>query len=296
MATRTRKTAAATTTATARTPESDLSFQNFLVELTALAAKYSNSVPAAVTEAVQDAADAVDDDADTDTTTKPARRTRGKAAAKTTAPAPEADEDDEDEEEEGPTRAELSKKSIAALRKLLKATGDYADEDVEQADKETCIAALLGELPDDEDDDDEDADDDSEDSEEDDEEGDDDDLRAEYEELSVAALRKKAREEYDATPTEIKGMKKEELIDFMLNPEEDDDAEDEGDAEEGYSEEELNALPIDELEAIAEEWELDLEENEVIKPKRLVGKAKETYKAELVDLLVVVQEEGEEEE
>lgn len=287
MATRTRKTTAAAAATAA--PSADLTFPNFITELLLLCTKYSDTVPAA--ETVADAAEeAVAEEAPAPKT----RRARGKAAA-TTAPEPEADDDDaaDDDDDAEPTvytLAEVKGKTVAALRKMLKELDTYAEEDVDAADKETLIAALTGQADDEEDEDDEDADDAPADDADADT-TDADDERAEYEEMTIADLRKIARDDFEAEPSEIKGMKKGELIDFIMaadDDEADDDSADDGDEEDGYTEEELASMKIDELLEIAEEWEIDTDEVEA--PKRMIGKAAATYKEEIIELILTEQD------
>lgn len=261
--TRARKSAAKT--AATDGAASDLTFQNFLVELMALAEKYSNTVGAG--QAVQEAAKVVaESDADeAQTETKPARGRKAKAAPveedvedDTT----EADDEDDTEADDGSdadAEAALRKLTLPALRKKVKALDIYDDEEVAAADKDTLIEALLdADNEPTEEDDDADADDvDDTDDET------DDDLEARRDELlamNLGDLRKLAREDYDATPAELKGLDKDAIVDLILDAGDDDDDDtaptDESD-EEGYTEDDLEAMDEAELLEVIEEWELE---------------------------------------
>ncbi|QGJ92980.1 hypothetical protein SEA_KABOCHA_91 [Gordonia phage Kabocha] len=235
------------------TASSDLTFENFLLELNQLTEKYlgnSKVQAAAKTVATSDAADAADDDAD--------------------------DADDINI----PSEDELSGMGIRALRKL--AAEYFEDDQVAKAKKDELIESLLelanGDLDadedDEEDDDDEDDADDIEDDEdsdeedededdeedEDEEEADDDEYRAELEGMKLADLRKLARDEYEAEPSEIRKLDKEGLIDLILDADAEDDSDvgvEEDDEEDGYTEDELKGMEIDALKEIADEWEIE---------------------------------------
>lgn len=193
----------------------------------------------------------------------PVAKTRGRKAKPAPEPEPEDEDEDDDDDEAaggpGKSEAELKKMRLPALKKLAK---EYFDDDaVDGASKDDLIESLLS-LDADDDDDDEDLDDDEDDTDDDDAEDDedgDDDERAELEALNIGALRKKARDEYEATAAELKGLDKEGIIDLILNTEGEDDADSDVDAddeEEGYTQDELEEMTLDELKEIADEWEI----------------------------------------
>ncbi|QZE10852.1 hypothetical protein SEA_CHISANAKITSUNE_87 [Gordonia phage ChisanaKitsune] len=254
------------------TAASDLTFENFLLELNQLTEKYLGN-------------------------------SKVQAAAKTVATS-DADDDDTDEAEgiNIPSEDELEGMGIRALRKL--AAEYFEDDQVAKAKKDELIESLLelanGTLDEDEDededDDEEDADDadddldeedDEEEEEDEDEEGDEDDdeYRAELEGMKLADLRKLARDELEAEPSEIRKLDKEGLIDLIMDAAAEDDSDvgiEEDDEEEGYTEEELKGMEIDALKEIADEWEIEYT------PK--------ARKATLVKLIMEAQEYEDDEE
>ena len=185
-------------------------------------------------------------------------------AAKAVAESDDDDDDADDDAGSGPkyTEAQLKKKTIKALRKLAEDEGFDPDE-LADADKDEIIEALLEDEGDD-DADEEDADDDDADDEEDEEDADDDDdaEREELSKLTLAQLRKTARDEYGATAPELKGLDKDGIIDLILSADEEDDADvdvdEDQDDEQAYTEDELNDMDVDELREIAEEWGLEV--------------------------------------
>jgi hypothetical protein len=165
----------------------------------------------------------------------------------------------------GLTRANLSKKSVAALRKIALQEG-YEDEDVADASKEDLIDTLA----EDDDVDSEEAEDEAEDDTEDDEEeltidlGDDDDeeeaadeedgdeyTRDDYEGMSLSELKAIAKEA-GYTASDLRGQDADAIIDLLLGEEEDDEEEDdEGDEE--LTEDDLLAMSLAELKELAKE-------------------------------------------
>ena len=238
-------------------PAGDNSFANFLAELAALADKYAGTV-----KAPQSGVD-----------TKPAPATKDDAA----------------DDAPAYTEAELKKKTIAALRKILTGMEIFNPEDIADADKETLIDAILNpEGSDSDDEDDEDEADDADDSDDDDDDGDDDADRATLDDMSLRELKAYAKDQ-GVSAAEIKGLDREELTELLLDSDGDDDDDsdvdvDDDDAEDGdaYTEDELEGMETADLIEIAEEWELDL-------PKRKT-------KAALIKLILDAQEEVEDED
>lgn len=177
-------------------------------------------------------------------------RVEKKAAAKKTpakhaaAPEPEDDEDDDEFDEEG-RRAELNKMKIAALRTLASEAG-YEDDDVAGATKEQLIDAIIDAEMNPDDDEDSDDDDDADDSDEDE----DDD---------------ESEEEDDDADDD--GDEEDE-------DEEEDEAEEE-DEDEELDRDDLNAMGLRELKALAKD-RLDLTNDD------LKGKDKDT----IIDMLL----------
>ncbi|AKL88353.1 hypothetical protein BH789_gp072 [Gordonia phage GMA6] len=209
-----------------------------------------------------------------------------------------ADADDEDDATEAPgpkwSEAALKTMPLAKLRELAIAEG-YEEDEVSEAKKPELIEALLdddeSEEPEDEDaEDDESEDEDEGDEEDEDEEGEvdeDEELEAEREELmglSLAKLRKTARDDYNATPAELKGLDKEGIVDLILGAEEEDDSdvgidEESDEDEDGYTEDELDGMELAELREVLDEWEVDYS------PK--------ARKATLIKLILEAQDEEE---
>lgn len=198
-------------------------------------------------------------------------------------------------------RAALMKKTVAVLRKQVKAMDMFDDELIAGADKDTLIDTILeyaesqaAEAEDAADDEDADEADDSEDA--DDEEGDDEEdgeeegySREELEALTLRELKTIATDSgYSAA--DLKGLTKPDLVETLLQEEdEDEDAdeedevdsdeeetedEEESDGEEWYTEEELDGMSLAEVKALAKEYKV------AVKP----GKKKAEYVAELLAL------------
>lgn len=183
--------------------------------------------------------------------TKAKRATKAKAEPEQE-PENEADEDDtEDEDPYAERRAELGKKSIDALRKLAIKAGFDPDE-VAEADKDEIIESLI-------EDENSEPEDEDEDAEEEEGEG---YSRDDLEAMSLTALKKVARDEYEYTAADLKGLDKDGIIDALLgegateDEEEDEEAEDEEDFD-GYSEDDLNDMSPAELKEILDEWEVE---------------------------------------
>lgn len=249
---------AARKTSTTKTAAQTDEFKAFLLELNKLTEKYLGNV------AVQEAAKSV------------------------------ATSDEEDDEDEGTTpakytEAELKKKTVAALRKIAIAEG-FDEDEVAGADKSELIDGILDDEDEDDDadeadsEDTEDEDDESEDEDADEDEADEDDeLREELEGMTLAQLRKTARDDYGATGTELKGLDKDAIIDLILDADEEDDSDvdvdEDQDDEDGYTEDELKAMDLEELKEILDEWEVDY-----------AAKARKTT---LVKLVLEAQDEDE---
>lgn len=211
-------------------------------------------------ESVREAIDAyLAAEGDGETAAAPEKKTRAtKSRAKAKAdPEPEENEDDADGEED--VEAELRKMTVAALRKRAIALG-FDKDDVKDADKDDLVDAILEDIAETTSDD---ADSESEESEEESEDDADEERRAELEGMTLAALKKLAREEpTSAKPNEIRTMDKEALVDLILDAEGDDDSDSAMDGEEGdddgYTKDELQAMDAAELKTIIEEWGLDM--------------------------------------
>lgn len=220
---------------------------------------------------IRDAIDGYLADETPDESTTAKKKPAAKRTTKKADPEPEeADDDDTDADADEDVEAELRKMSVAALRKRAVALG-FEPDDVKGAKKEDLIEAILEDIneggDDDGDSDSDDADDadDDADSDDDDSDSDEDERREELEGMSIAALRKLAREEpVSAKPAEVRTMDKEALIDLILDSEADDDSdsdmdgEPDEDGEDGYTKDELDAMDKDELLEVFEEWGLDL--------------------------------------
>lgn len=147
----------------------------------------------------EDDEDEPDEDFDDKKPAAPARRSRAKSA-----PEPEEDEDDEEESDDAREKRneELSALSLADLKKAAKAAGFKLADYRGKEDSEIIDLILDKEFP-----------------EDDEGEGDEgidlDALEEELEEMSLADLKKKAKE-FRATTAEIKGLDEEELIDLIL--------------------------------------------------------------------------------
>ena len=209
---------------------------------------------------------------------------RGKAKPEPEPEEDDEDDDDEEDDEEDDERtlreAELNGMKIVGLRKIAIAAG-FGKADVDEADKETLVESIL---------DDEfsgsgggDADDDDEDDEEDDEY-----TRADLLKMSIAALRKIAKDEYEATAADLKGLDKDGIADLILGEGDDEDEDDEDDDEDAddedgaYSEEDLAEMSLAELKEIAKEWGLRIK----------AGAKSPTYVKAILD----AQEEDEDDE
>ena len=182
-----------------------------------------------------------------------------------------ADDDDEDEapavESTGYSEAALKTMPIKKLRELAIAEG-FEEDEVADAKKSELVEALLADDDDadeDEADEDDEDTDEAEDADEDDSEEDEDaEAEAEREELmglSLAKLRKSARDDYNATAAELKGLDKEGIVDLILGADAEDDSDvdvdEEGEDEDGYTEDELQDMELDELREILDEWEVE---------------------------------------
>jgi hypothetical protein len=203
--------------------------------------------------------------------TKPAKADKAAPTPKRKAqPEPDDDEDDDSDDDERTARQEeLEGMSIAALRKVAMKL-DFAKEDVQDADAETLIENILdAEFGDDDEEDEDEADDDDTDDEEDEDEADDDDTDDEEDEdddeagytaddlqgMSLAALRKVAKDEYGVAAGDLKGLDKDGIVDLLLGDDDTDD-EDEDEDFDGYDEDDLAEMSLAELKDIANEWGL----------------------------------------
>lgn len=168
------------------------------------------------------------------------------------------DEDEEEDEDEGrdAREAELKKMTVKALQKIA-ISHDFDESEVKGASKGDLIDAILDE----EFSDDEDAD---EDEDEDDESEDESYNRDDLEGMTLAALKRLAKDEFDLSASDIKGLDKDGIIDLILgeddedesDEDEDEDEDDEDDESEGYTEDELEELSLADLKNIAKEWGL----------------------------------------
>jgi hypothetical protein len=158
------------------------------------------------------------------TAAKRGKSTRGAKATKAT-PEPEVDEpeDDDVEEETADTlRAKYSAMKIVALRKVAVAAGFDADQ-VAEATKSDLIDTLVEDALGN-DDEDEDGDEDNEDGE--DETPSADELKA----MPIAALRRYAASQAEDA-SELKGLSKAELIEWLTSDDEEEGDEDEDDSD-----------------------------------------------------------------
>lgn len=189
-------------------------------------------------------------------TKEKAKPTRGKKVVEE-----EPDEDEEEDEEEGDEefdqearQAELAKMRITALRKMAIELG-FPEDEVAEADKDTLAESIAEAEA--EDAGGEDAEDEEADEEEEDDEGDED-----YESMTIAELRAAAKEAgYSAA--DIKGLKKDEIIDLLNSDEEgeeeeedEEDEDEDGDDEEWYTEEDLEDSSLAELKAICKDYSI----------------------------------------
>ena len=199
---------------------------------------------------------------------------------------PSAKVDKEEVVEEATDReAELMKTNIRTLRKMAIELG-FDEDEVADADKETLVESIIEEggdtttdadadtdeddeadVEDAEDAEDDDAEDDAEEDEEeedeDDEEEDEDDeeeddeeaegyTREDLEGLTLAALKKIAKEEFEETTASLKGLDTDDIIDLILGEGDEEEEEDE-DEEEGLTEEDLEAMSLAEVKAVAKD-------------------------------------------
>lgn len=157
-------------------------------------------------------------------------------------------EESDDEDEDGP---DLESMTLAELKKFAK-ENEYSASDLKGLDKEGIIALLTGD--DDEEESEEDDDEDEEESEGYDEES--------LSEMSLSELKTIAKEEFDATAADLKGKKAEGLIEWILEAQEgseegddegDDEEDEEEDDEEGLTEDDLKAMSLSDLKAVAKE-------------------------------------------
>lgn len=174
-----------------------------------------------------------------------------------------------------PTKASLSAMSIKGLRALAVEEG-YADEDVADASKSDLLDALYEEYglngdkkDDDADEDTEDeADEDTESEEDDEDEADEEEdedgtySKEDLEAMSLAELKALAKES-EYTAADIRGLDHDALVDLLLGEDEDeeeaeeDEAEPEGD-EEDLTEDDLKAMSLADLKALAKEYDIRL--------------------------------------
>lgn len=188
---------------------------------------------------------------------------------------PSAKVDKEEVVEEATDReAELMKTNIRTLRKMAIELG-FDEDEVADADKETLVESIIEEGGDtntdadaDEDDetedveDAEDAEDDDAEEDEDEEEDEDDEeeddeeaegyTREDLEGLTLAALKKIAKEEFEETTASLKGLDTDDIIDLILGEGDEEEEEDE-DEEEGLTEEDLEAMSLAEVKAVAKD-------------------------------------------
>lgn len=165
--------------------------------------KFVPKKPAAVEDDDDD-----DEDEDEEPVKKPAARK--KAVAKKPVAVDEDEDEDEDEEDETPTRASLSKMTLVALKAQAKEAGSTV-ADLKGLDKDAIIDLILGESEDEEEAEPDDDDDDESLSEE--------DLRN----MSLAEVKKVARE----LGIKIKpGTPKDEIVELILDMAAEDDDED----------------------------------------------------------------------
>jgi hypothetical protein len=152
-------------------------------------------------------------------------------------------EDDEEEELEAPDRETVESLGIKDLRELAE---QYGIEEKKKADILTAFEDLYDEEDDEEDEDDED----------DDEEGEEEYDRDELADLSLADLRKIAKEE-GHKPSEYKGMDQDAIIDLIMGEEDEDEDEeedeDEDDEAEELDEDDLKNMSHKELTSLAKE-------------------------------------------
>lgn len=162
---------------------------------------------------VAPAADADEDEPDEDFDDNPkptrAQQRKGKTPPE---PEPEDDEDDDDAEEAREERAEeLEELDAAALKKILKTDHGLKLADYKGKDEEALVEMILDlEFPAAEDDAEEDQDEDQ------DEELDLDELEEELGELSLADLKKRAKEDYGFALKDFRGKDAEGIIEMIL--------------------------------------------------------------------------------
>lgn len=176
-------------------------------------------------------------------------------------------------EEATDREAELMKTNIRTLRKMAIELG-FDEDEVADADKETLVESIIEEggdtttdadadtdeddetedVEDAEDAEDDDAEEDEEEEDEDDEEEDDEEAegytREDLEGLTLAALKKIAKEEFEETTASLKGLDTDDIIDLILG---EGDEEEEEDEEEGLTEEDLEAMSLAEVKAVAKD-------------------------------------------
>lgn len=206
-----------------------------------------------------------------------------KGKAKVDKPIPpkdvDVDDTDTDDTDDNPERrAELTALRITSLRKIAREAGFDPDE-IADADKETLIDSILDdeasgsdesdddsevedeEVPDDDtdtDDDDDDEDDEDEDETEDDDSDESEFTRDDLEAMSLAELKSLGKES-GYTVAEMKGKDQDTLIDMFLGSDDDededeDDSDDEAEEEEEVTKDDLKAMSIPDLLALAKDW------------------------------------------
>lgn len=190
---------------------------------------------------------------------------KGRAKVATAKPAPEPEDDDtitDADDAQADRRAELGKMTLVALRKALVKAG-FDPDDVAKASKKEMIESLLedeAKSDDDEDEsDDEDQDDETDDADEEEDEEDDTPSRDELMKLSLVALKKLARTDYEIANADMAGLDKEAIVDLILGEPEEEDAdegsdEEEDDEEEGLTEEQMLEMSLKEIKDIAAQY------------------------------------------
>lgn len=130
----------------------------------------------------------------------------------------EDSEDDEDEDGEAYTEDELSEMNLAELKEIAEEMGVEVKKN---SRSKTYIAAILAAQEEDEDDEEDDEDEEVDE----DEEYDEDAEIAALEAMTLAELKKEARENYGVSQKDLKGLDKEGILALILDEDEDDDDE-----------------------------------------------------------------------
>lgn len=150
----------------------------------------------------------------------------------------DTDEDDETEDVEDVEDAEDAE--------------DDDDADTDEDDEADVEDAEDAEDDAEEDEEEEDEDDEEEDDEEEDDEEAEGYTREDLEGLTLAALKKIAKEEFEETTASLKGLDTDDIIDLILGEGDEEEEEDE-DEEEGLTEEDLEAMSLAEVKAVAKD-------------------------------------------